>query len=39
MKDGRIPTWGVILMLVASLIGSWLLLKDLLSRYKKQWPW
>jgi hypothetical protein len=37
--SGRIPTWGILLMLAASLIGSVLLARDLMGRYKKRWPW
>lgn len=39
MKNGRIPTWGVVLMLAGSVIGAWLLGFELWRRYKKRWPW
>ena len=38
-ETDRIPTWGVLLMLVASIIGVVLLSRSLLVRYKKKWPW
>lgn len=28
----RVPTWGVVMMLVASVLGSWLLAVELWSR-------
>lgn len=39
MKNERIPTWGIALMLVASLVGVWFLGMELKRRYKKRWPW
>jgi phosphate/sulfate permease len=38
-ETDRIPTWGLVMMLVASAVGVWLLGKQLATRYKKRWPW
>ena len=38
-EAARIPTWGIIMMLLASALGVVLLALELKRRYRKRWPW